>query len=277
MGHGIFEMDERAYRANINAVSISELNLFRIAPLLYEYRILKGNRDYTNSKAKDIGTGIHKAVLEPHLFMEEYVRLPDLDLRTTSGKQEKKLIEAQNPGKKTLSADDYDRLVEAGNAVNANPVAKGLLMGCVFERSFFWTDTETGVPCKGRADAIQLQGDYVVDLKSTKDARNFIKSVTDYGYHRQAAYYLDGLSTATGREFKKWYWIAVETEAPYLTAVYEADFEMLAYGRGEYKESLFKFKQCRERGTYPGLPGEVQTLKLPHWYLAKNEHVLVTL
>jgi hypothetical protein len=260
------------YRSITSHVSISELNLFKIAPLLYKHRILDGHRDAA-TKAQVEGTAVHAAILEPEKFQQEYMRLPDVDLRTTAGKETKKRLASQHPEAILLSGDDYDRYAAARDVVRSHEAASKLLKGCEFEASMLWLDADTNVHCKGRVDGFNIHEDYVIDLKTTKDARHFTDSIVKYGYHRQAAYYLDGLSAATGRQWSKWYWIAVEIEPPFLCAVYEIAPLDLDIGRREYKELLKEYGECRKSGVYPGLPQTVQTIELPGWYRLKYQSV----
>jgi len=101
----------------------------------------------------------------------------------------------------------------------------------------------------------------VIDLKSTLDAseRGFAKSVRQYGYHFQVAYYLEGLKLA-GEKPNTFIFLAVEKKAPYATAAYKvstAEIERQTY-------DMFKacriWKRCIDSGVYPGYSDEVTQL-----------------
>lgn len=270
MQQGIQQIDEKIYRSIKDWVSISELNLMRVAPEIYKYRILEENKD-PPTKAQSDGIAVHTAVLEPFKFIKRYKKLPELDARTKKGKDLKASIQDENPDAKLLKADEYDRYMAICNKVREHQSARILLEdpGLEIEHSMFWVNEETGMQCKGRTDGYSHTNNFVLDLKTTKDAKNFSRSILDYGYHRQAAFYLDGLSTITGKEYKDFFWIAVETEAPYLCAVYKADENCLAIGRQEYTRDLKALKICRDKNFYPGLPQEVLKVSLPQWYVEK--------
>lgn len=266
---GIQSIDENKYRKILDHVSVSELNLFRAAPSLYKYRILDGHRD-PPTKSQLEGTAIHAAILEPEKFKSEYVQLPILDLRTTEGKKAKSKIEFDNPTKKLIPFDDYIRFVNAQQAVRNNKEAIKYLLDCEFEQSFFWTDPITGVRCKARADAISKTSDFIVDLKTSRDPANFARSIAEYGYHRQASFYLRGATEASGRVYSRWIWIVVHPEAPHLCAVYEASEQLLWQGAMECTELLTRFKECKETNTWGGLPEVTQIISLPAWYMQQN-------
>jgi exodeoxyribonuclease VIII len=59
--------------------------------------------------------------------------------------------------------------------------------------------------------------------------------------------------------------IAVETEPPYLVAVYVASETMTSRGRIEYQTDLDTFRECLASDTWPGYSSSPLTLDLPKW------------
>lgn len=270
---GFVELTNSDYRKQTDWVSISELNLFRVAPILYKHRIIDGHREPPTA-AQDKGIAVHTAVLEPAVFVKEYASLPEgTDLRTTVGKNLKKKLEDENPGIKFMKPDEYELITGTARSVLTRKNAVELLNESVAEQSYFWVDEETGVKCKARADSLSLTKRIVTDLKTTKDVREFDKSVMGWSYHRQAAFYLDGLSSVTGDVWTEWYWIAVSVEAPHLCREYKADYKLLDLGREEYRSALRAFKICKETNVWPGLPDEIETISLPSWLGSKRNNV----
>lgn len=261
---GIYEnMPNDVYRSHTDWMSNSELSLFLSAPRLYQYRILEGNKTPSGKVQKE-GTAVHSAVLEPNLFLQEYGRLPELDLRTKVGKETKARLESEYPNKIFLPAEDYDRYADCSDLVHQN---YGDLLGKgKAEVSFFWIDEDTGVQCKARADMAFMEDAWVLDLKTTKDPKDFAHSVTLWKYHRQAAYYLDGLSKLTGKKWTRWEWLAVSHERPFLMTLHSAKQEDLDLGRFEYKQALKAVKQCQERKEYPALPLHSGECGVSSWY-----------
>jgi len=104
-----------------------------------------------------------------------------------------------------------------------------------------------------------------VDLKSTQDAsEHFAKSCANYGYHRQAAMYLDGLRTL-GLDAEHFIFVAAEKAPPYAVGVYELDYDAIERGRDLYRADLELLARCMERDEWPAYSPELVTLSLPRW------------
>ena len=134
------------------------------------------------------------------------------------------------------------------------------------ETSLFWTDDDTGLPCRIRPDWMCEYG--MADLKSCCGASkdSFSKAIANLGYDVQAAFYTDGMKAVTGKSVN-FYFIAVEKNAPYSTACYIASQEMIEVGRAKYRGALQLLKWCQENKQYPGYQpsGEIETIDLPRW------------
>ena len=123
-----------------------------------------------------------------------------------------------------------------------------------------------GIECRCRPDAVTERG-VIVDLKTTRDAspEEFARSIAQYRYHVQAAFYSDGYRAAFGEAPRGFVFIAVETEAPYLVAVYVASEAMTQRGRIDYQADLDTFRWCRDHNDWPGYSGHPLTIDLPKW------------
>jgi hypothetical protein len=107
-----------------------------------------------------------------------------------------------------------------------------------------------------------------VDLKTTAEGGaepgQFAKSVHQYRYHVQAAFYLDGLA-ANGVEATDFAFIAVEKSRPNLVGAYWASKTMIDRGRMAYKRDLHTYKRCLDSGQWPGYSAAIEILDLPAW------------
>ena len=74
----------------------------------------------------------------------------------------------------------------------------------------------------------------IIDIKTTSDKSlsSFKSSAYKYGYHRQAAFYLDGFQA------KEFIFVVIEKKAPYNVGVYIAGEDFINRGRSEYFELL---------------------------------------
>jgi hypothetical protein len=107
-------------------------------------------------------------------------------------------------------------------------------------------------------------------LKKTTDAFNFEKSIFNYKYYRQVAFYSDLVEKLTG-ECPLFFLIALEDTAPFGVKFYKLDEELIDAGRDEIKHSLLKYKEWQEAGAaVKAYPNGFETVKMPGWF--KNKY-----
>ena len=220
-----------------------------------------------STAAMTFGSAAHCHVLEgAEEFNKRYAVAPVCDKRTTAGKAIFAEFQAQNGGKEILSVADANTILAISKAVKAHPFAAKLLAEGKAEQSVFWQDDSTGMQMKCRPDWLTNCG-VVVDLKTTTDASEhaFTRSVTGYGYHRQAALYLDGLN-AIGEQYDTFVFIAVEKEEPYRVEVYTLDADFVHAGRCDYRRLLYVEESCQLMTSWPAFQnsGITEIIK-PAW------------
>lgn len=266
---GFYDMPFEEYRRQSWAISSSDLNLLLRAPSLYKHVAIDGHRR-ASTKALIEGSAVHAAILEPEVFKREYVIAPTVNKRTLKGREDLELFQCAHNGKILIDEADHARFTAISSIVRAHSNASELLKACEFEKSFFWKQQHYDLHSKARADALNLDGNYIVDLKTTRDVKDFTHSIEQYGYHRQAAYYLNGVSQLAGRNINTWYWIAVETTAPYLCKVFKASQEMLTAGAIETKILLSRLEKCTKENSFPSLPEGIEELQLSQRYVERS-------
>jgi len=117
-----------------------------------------------------------------------------------------------------------------------------------------------------------------VDLKTTEDASpGFRKSIANFRYHVQAAWYLDGVERATGRRPEQFLFVCVEKRAPYACAVYAADAEMIEAGAKQTRMDLDKLAECKASNSWPGYSNQIETISLPAWMRPKADGTMPTI
>jgi len=169
------------------AVSKSDLDLVNRSPAYYRY-VKENPREQT--AALIFGSVVHKLVLEPEKFDEEYAVAPLVDRRTKKGKEDWCEFVAGLNGETVIDSSVYESARLAAASVMKHPIAARLLQGGQAETSWLWE--ENGVQCKCRPDYLRTDIKCVIDLKTTLNASpdSFTKSAYDYRYHVQAAWYL---------------------------------------------------------------------------------------
>jgi hypothetical protein len=216
--------------------------------------------------AMRLGSLIHCGKLEPLAMMERYVVMPPFErtVRRPGGgeyqnpkasaayKAEVAEFERQNSGREIVLQSEFDRLIGAVQALSSNAQAKRYLEGDgPTEVSFIWRDPLTGVLCKGRADKLNMKEGVVADLKTTENASDFEWTIKKRRYHRQAAFYVDGIAVLTGVQLG-FALVVAETESPFLVRASRMSERTLRAGRLNYQFFLQQIAECQQSGVWPG-------------------------
>lgn len=247
----VLGMPNEAYH-NYPAWNKSSLDLIARSPAHYKHA---ASRNAT--RAMELGSAIHAAVLEPELYKSKYVLLEDVKDRRSSVYKEAVKIHGSEyvltGTEATITecireAVQHSIIKQPGNA----------------EITVLATCNKTGLLVKARLDYLTNELD-AIDLKTTQDARSneFAKSVHNYRYHVQDAFYRHVFYCATGRELNSFKFLAVEKEAPYFSAIYELGHEALEIGNYYAMRDLSTAKDCEQTDYWP-MPSVVsEPLELP--------------
>jgi predicted amidohydrolase len=125
--------------------------------------------------------------------------------------------------------------------------------------SAFWTDPETGLELKARADMLNGMAT-CIDLKSAADAspHGFANAIARYRYHVQAALYLD----AFGAE-----------RFVFVAGIYTLDDASVQQGRDEYRRALRGIAEHQQKDVWPSYGA--QEISLPGWAFDYEDEVIV--
>lgn len=229
-----------------------------------------------DTPALQLGRIIHKYVLEDReAFEKEYLVAAKCNRRTAEGKTSFATMQemAKRANCTIISKEDFQKAENIRAAVYAHPFAVKLLASGISEQTVIWQEPSTGEVIKCRPDILPDENKLVlVDLKTTKDAseHGFSKSVAKYGYARQAALYLDGITAVSKHKlpFDSFVFIAVETDPPFRVEIYALDDEFIEWGRREYLRLIKIDQKCRNEASYPhySFDGIIPLFK-PHWLL----------
>jgi exodeoxyribonuclease VIII len=256
---GVFlDLPEAVYR-QADGVNISSLKIMGRSPAHYYARI--NAPAITPTPAMVFGTLLHRAVLEPEKLAGSFAVKPsDMDFRSKDGKAWR--------DSQTLPIIDEDQATDldaAANKVMAHKYASSILANTEKEVSVFkWRNLGGDLLLKGRLDAVaEDENGYttIIDIKTTEDASQsaFAKSIANFGYAEQAAYYMDLI----GASF--FIFIAVEKTAPYEIGVYCLDNDSIDHGRAINNRNLDTLENCLKTNEWAGYSDSLQTIKLPAW------------
>lgn len=249
------ELPDEEYRRKSGA-SQTVLKEIALRSPAHAHELMAGERDPTPNMVD--GSAVHCGVLEPELFTKRY-HWSNARANTKAWREEQE----ENPERCLLTAERYHRVSGMINAVLEHPVARSLLDKGDPELSFFWKHYD--IKCKGRADYVRRDG-VVSELKSTTDAspRGFSRTVANFGYHLQSAFYTDGLR-ACDMPVRAFVFIAVESKPPHAVGVYTLDDKALHIGRAMYEKAISKYSLCVHLGRWPGYSEQIEELTLPRY------------
>jgi hypothetical protein len=224
-----------------------------------------GPVDKPQTRAMLIGTLAHLAVLEPEKLDGAFALKPqDIDLRTKDGKAWKASI-GDLP---VLDQGEADSLHGMRDAVAAHQTASELLRGADYEVSLWAEHPGTGLPIKGRMDAIG--NSVIADVKTCEDASpaGFAASAARLLYDLSAAHYC-ALANECGIPVETFWWIAVEKSAPYAVAVYQPSDDVMKRGYRLAEAALTRVRECCDMQEWPGYPTS-SVLQYPAWALREE-------
>jgi hypothetical protein len=257
------------YIADASHVSRSMLEDFRYSRRYFHAKhVARSLPPEPSTDEMKFGTATHICVLEPERMNRAIRVIPQSVLASNGARSTNAYKEwaAEHDGYVLMKRAEFDALRRVVDAVWANDCARGLLeMPGPTEQTIKWLDPETSLPGKSRRD--KVLSEVIVDLKTCPDSSSgaFARKCAELGYHRQAAFYVDGDEAATG-EKKAFVFIAVSKEPPHDVAVYELDEADVDLGRQQNRASLAELAECYASDDWAN-PGESQitTIQLPKW------------
>lgn len=150
-------------------------------------------RDTEKEKELNVGTAVHACVLEPDLYKMNYVVRMKINKATKEGKLYHSKFDSAREidGLEELTEDEAKKFSLMAGSLRAHPKAAQLLSSGNAEVSLFWHDPDTGIVFKIRMDWLTKIGmnPVIFDVKTIDKPDQFEKSVEEFGYHRQDAFY----------------------------------------------------------------------------------------
>lgn len=279
----IKDLDIKEYHAqreiDVHHVSSSQLKTMLEDPELFYRTYITKEVDKEATSAMDIGSYFHTAILEPHLVEKEFAFF---DGAVRRGAKWDDFVES-NKGKIQLTEADKakgDTLIEG---VKRSPVALQFLTEGQPEVSCFailfvdiingnvFAKTKTSllhlnregwdvldaegfdplgylpIRVKVRADYINLNKGYILDLKSTsskaKNPKEMLKAVEMYQYDMSAALYLDIFSIYTEIPMTEFYWVFAQKDIP-TAKTWLASKDSIRVGRAKWKKAVLDLAKC---------------------------------
>lgn len=263
----IYDMDEAVYHSDpVKGGSVSQSSVKMLlepgGPARFRYQQDHPREDRA---AFSLGRAAHALVLGAGAPLH---RLTHADMRTKAAKEER--AEAEAEGFIVLRPDEHDQVIAMADAIGAHDGALNALDGEP-EVSMFAPDGETGVWMRGRADV--LGHGWIADYKTAQSANphEFARSAARYGYHLQAAWYINLASTLLDWSGAAFRFVVQEKAPPYLVNVVELDADFLRIGHEQAREALLAYAFCLDTSYWPGYPDEATVVTPPRWLVASQE------
>jgi hypothetical protein len=265
------QLDEATYHAHpALSASGAKLLLPPSCPALYKWQ-----RDHpVHRDVFDFGTAAHTKVLG---IGPEFAIINADDWRGKAAREERDA--SRGEGKTPLLAKDAVTVDAMADALRQHPIAAALLNPDhgTPEVSLFWHDERHGIDRRGRVDWLPDPSDgrlIISDYKTAASAEpgGFARSAANFGYHQQAAWYMDAavaldLAEPGGVSFL---FIVQEKTAPHLVTVCELDSYSIDHGRRLNDRACEVFAECTATDTWPGYSDDVELIYLPSWALKET-------
>jgi len=238
-------------------------------------RHITGEFPFKQTASTKLGDAVHRALLDGAQVMD----IPPEVLSKNGAKAGSAWTQfaAENSDKVLVKADDPIKHMVA--SVRAEPAAMRLLEAPGWtEHTLVYRDEETGLWLRTRPDRIIRLKDGLVlpDIKSTKDPlpgdHHFGKEIATLDYHRQAAWYRDGVSLwLPGEPMARFAPIAVRNAPPYECVVHDLDEDDIDQGQRENRRALEELKRRLESGDWNlSTHGQAVPISLPKWRKERN-------
>jgi hypothetical protein len=282
--------DDLSFEAYAMSQGLNNTRMKAAQRSLWRFKKILDNptRDRLDTEALLQGRQFHTLLLEPDLFYSRYAVLDD-SKKAEFLAEEKARVEKENedrppsrslkiptefnrrfPAYKTwleestkggmeiVDADwfigmsemceairDYEEVWEAIEGSQTEVTVFGCFAGGREEDRWL-------MQLKARLDMLDLNGDSVIDLKTTVNAaaEPFANHIQKYGYHKQLAFYVDVCRLA-GLDKSRAGILAIEKEWPYECALHWIPSDWLELGRREYRADLYKIAHAFQVDEWP--------------------------
>lgn len=156
---------------------------------------------------------------------------------------------------------------EMAASLRAHPEARRIIDNATdIEVSAVWDDSETAARCKLREDILCEKIGVLCNVKTSINASPgaFERSIFTFGYHRQAALYIDGLAK-NGIQIEHFAFIVMEKKPPCCVAVYRLRDDVIRAGYEQNRKLLATYAECKRTGRWPGYGDTAMEIAVPKW------------
>ena len=253
---------------SIPALSNSSLSVLKRSPAEFYARFVADPPTMASEEtdAMRLGSAVHLLALEPERFDSEYAIVEGPINPSTGnpyGRDTKKFQawldqEMMQQTRKVLLRSEFAESLEIAKAFQSHPTIAAIMASRAekffeFEHvdDFKWEGLDEWVRIKCKLDFVMPSEGIIVDLKTTDNPSEYDWSWSAglYGYHRQAAIYMDVMEAKYKRPFRFIFGV-VRSKAPYEAHCYEPDDESISEGREEYRDLAKQWQDRMAKGDW---------------------------
>lgn len=271
--HWVEDLSNEQYHANRDFVSSSQLKqLLNESPAYFKEYFER--RAQKSTAAMGLSTLVHHAVLEGEDFIRRYVVMPKFagHANSTVHKAAKAEWIAAHRHKIIVTEAELETLEGTYESIFNHADASLLLRGSSFERSGFFVDHTTSVPCRIRYDSYDKSTRIISDIKAVRSCKRdkFQFAIRDYRWDMSLAMYGEGIKAIDGAGPDDFVFIAVEKTRPYQVAVYPIAPRTLKIARYDYNNALLKLQSCMASNSWPSYQSEMEEIDLPESFIKRH-------
>jgi hypothetical protein len=264
---GINECDNSTYHGDRNYLSSSALKLLLEDPLQFYKKYVSTDAFFSSvgSSAMDLGSYVHSLILEPEKTKDEFIEWSGI-------RRGAEWLEFYNNNKNKIILNSA--AIELGKKLELelrkNKAVQKLLVGGSPEYTYCTTLEDTKI--KVRADYINLNNNYILDVKTTSKPltkESLMGSIASLHYDLSAALYVDCFKKINNVDHMDFYFLFVNTKDSLDSIVYKASPVLLNNGRRKYKKAIKIFKECKKSGIWRS--DDVEEIDVPFWSLLPDE------
>jgi len=266
---GVYDLDAETYHADpVEGGSLSSTGARKLmppsCPATFRYWV---DHPEQHKAVFDFGQAAHAEVLG----IGRPLRVIDADdWRTKAAREQRDAAYAA--GETPLLAADHNTVREMAAALRRHRDASALLDpdSGAGEQTLIWRDPATGVACRAMLDWLPEHSGgrlIVPDYKTCASAEPgaIARSMASYGYHQQAAWYLDGVKALLdlGDLDPAFVFIFQEKTPPYLVTVAQVHPEDITWGRRLNAKAIDTYAECTRAGHWPAYTEQPISIELP--------------
>jgi len=210
----ILDISNAKYHAMDGVWSSSQLKLLPGDPMLFDVQHIAKTMPFKRTKAMELGTKVHRLLLDG----AETIDIPPEVLskvgstNTNAYRRWEIDVFLSNPTDRPVPVKSDDPIKHIIANLRAHKMVRELLSASVFrEQSIVWTDRDTGLKLRSRADDVAYfpnadQPRKLWDLKtcSSIEERDKQSQMLALKYHRSLDHYGTGLAVAGGSSLLSW-------------------------------------------------------------------------